>query len=57
MILFGKEEILNEYYQSQKVGVNAREARHLASFCTTLPYVFGHEKDGVPHTSKHALPA
>ena len=52
-----KKEVLNEYYQSQKVGVNAGEARHLASFRTTLPYVFGHEKDGVPHTSKHALPA
>lgn len=52
-----KKEVLNEYYQSQKVGVNASEARHLASFRTTLPYVFGHEKDGVPHTSKHALPA
>ena len=52
-----KKEILNEYYQSMKVGVNAQEARHLASFRTTLPYVFGHEKDGVPHTSKHAIPA
>lgn len=52
-----KKEVLKEYYQSLKVGVNASEARHLASFCTTLPYVFGHNKDDTPHTSKHALPA
>jgi len=42
-----RKEVLSEWYQSTKVGCSAQEARHIASFKTTLPHVLGHTKDGV----------
>jgi hypothetical protein len=55
-VFYEQKDVLNELYQSQKVGVNAQEARHIASFKTTLPYVLGHAKEGSPNP-KHYLPA
>ena len=51
-----RKDVLSEWYQSTKVGCSAQEARHIASFKTTLPHVFGHTKDGVV-SPKHKLPA
>jgi len=51
-----RKDMLSEWYQSTKVGCSAQEARHIASFKTTLPYVLGHTKDGVI-LPKHKLPA
>ena len=51
-----RKEVLSEWYQSTKVGCSAQEARHIASFKTTLPHVLGHSKDGVI-SPKHKLPA
>jgi len=51
-----RKEVLSEWYQSTKVGCSAQEARHFASFKTTLPHVLGHSKDGVT-SAKHKLPA
>ena len=51
-----RKEVLNEWYQSTKVGCSAQEARHIASFKTTLPHVLGHSKDDVI-SPKHKLPA
>jgi hypothetical protein len=51
-----RKELISEWYQSTKVGCSAQEARHIASFKTTLPHVLGHSKDGVI-SAKHKLPA
>ena len=51
-----RKEVLSEWYQSSRVGCSAQEARHIASFRTTLPHVFGYCKDGVV-SAKHKLPA
>ncbi len=52
-----RKDVLQEWYQSSKVGVNEASARHMASFRLTLPTVFGRTKEGVSFTSKHHLPA
>jgi hypothetical protein len=49
-----RKDVLAEMYQSAKVGVSAQEAKHIASFKTTLPYVFGAKSENA--TSKHKLP-
>lgn len=52
-----RKDVLQEWYQSAKVGVNEAAARHMASFRLVLPTVFGRVKDGSPTTGKHHLPA
>jgi hypothetical protein len=54
-VFYECKDMLNELYKSQKVGVNAQKARHIASFKTTLLYVLGHIKEGSPNP-KHYLP-
>ena len=50
--------VLQEWYQSAKVGVNESSARCMASFRLVLPTVFGRTKEGAPPVSvKHLLPA
>ncbi len=51
-----RKEVINEWYQATKVGLDEREARHIASFKITYPTVFGHVKEGATPT-KHHLPA
>jgi len=51
-----RTEVMSEWYQAEKVGVTTQQARHMASFRTTLPHVFGHTKDTGVGT-KHPLPA
>ena len=47
--------VLDDIYKDQKVGFGTEaESRMLASFCLTLPTVFGQIKDG--RVSKHHLP-
>ena len=41
-----RKDVLQEWYQSSKVGVNEASARHMASFRLTLPTVFGRTKEG-----------
>jgi hypothetical protein len=55
-IFYEQMDVLNEFYQSQKIGVKAKEARHIASYKTALPYILGHIKDGTPNPT-HYLPA
>ena len=50
-----RKDVLDEHYQSKKLGITAQEARHIASFRTTLPHVFGYVKDGT--NTKFPLPA
>ncbi len=50
------KEVLNEWYQASKVGLDEREARHVASFKITYPTVFGYVKEGTANL-KHILPA
>jgi hypothetical protein len=53
-----RRDVLQEWYQSTKVGVNEASARHMASFRLVLPTVFGRTKEGAPPVSvKHYLPA
>jgi len=53
-----RRDVLQEWYQSAKVGVNEASARHMASFRLVLPTVFGRTKEGAPPISvKHMLPA
>jgi hypothetical protein len=52
-----RRDVLQEWYQSSKVGVNEALARHMASFRLTLPMVFGRTKEGTSLSSKHHLPA
>jgi hypothetical protein len=49
--------VLQEWYQSTKVGVSEASACHMASFRLVLPAVFGRTKEGTALTSKHHLPA
>jgi len=51
-----RKEVINEWYQATKVGLDEREARHVASFKITYPTVFGYIKEGAS-SSKHHLPA
>jgi hypothetical protein len=43
-----RRDVLQEWYQSAKVGVNEASARHMASFRLVLPTVFGRTKEGSP---------
>jgi hypothetical protein len=52
-----RKDVLQEWYQSTKVGVNEASARHMASFRLILPTVFGRTKEGAPVSAKHLLPA
>jgi len=53
-----RRDVLQEWYQSTKVGVKEASARHMASFRLVLPTVFGRTKEGAPPVSvKHYLPA
>jgi len=53
-----RKDVLQEWYQSAKVGVNESSAWHMASFCLVLPMDFGRTKEGAPPVSvKHLLPA
>jgi len=52
-----RKDVLQEWYQSAKVGVNESSARHMASFRLVLPTVFGRSKEGVPTNAKHHLPS
>jgi hypothetical protein len=49
--------VLQEWYQSTKVGVNEASTRHMVSLRLTLPTVFGRTKEGVSFTSRHHVPA
>jgi hypothetical protein len=40
------KDVLQEWYQSSKVGENEAWARHMASFWLTIPTVFGRIKGG-----------
>jgi len=51
-----RKEVINEWYQATKVGLDEREARHIASFKITYPTVFGYVKEGTVTTKNH-LPA
>jgi len=51
-----RKEVISEWYQATKVGLDEREARHVASFKITYPTVFGYNKEG-SSSSKHHLPA
>jgi len=42
-----RKEVISERYQATKVGLDEREARHVASFKITYPTVFGHIKGRV----------
>jgi len=52
-----RKDVLQEWYQSAKVGVNEASARHMASFRLVLPTVFGRTKEGAPVSAKHHLPS
>jgi hypothetical protein len=51
-----RKDVISEWYQATKVGLDEREARHVASFKITSPTVFGYIKEG-SSSSKHHLPA
>jgi hypothetical protein len=51
-----RKEVINEWYQATKVGLDERKARHIASFKITYPTVFGYVKEGTVTTKNH-LPA
>jgi len=51
-----RKEVISEWYQATKVGLDEREARHVASFKITYPTVFGYIKEG-SSSLKHHLPA
>jgi len=51
-----RKDVISEWYQASKVGLDEREARHIASFKITYPTVFGYVKDGAA-TTKYHLPA
>jgi len=52
-----RKDVLQEWYQSSKVGVNEASARHMASFRLILPTVFGRTKEGITLSPKHHLPS
>ena len=52
-----RKDVLQEWYQSVKVGINEASARHMASFRLVLPTVFGRTKEGTVTSSKHHLPS
>ncbi len=52
-----RKDVLQEWFQSTKVGVNEGMAQHMASFCLILPTVFGQTKKRVPESVKHHFPA
>ncbi len=51
-----RKEVINEWYQATRVGLDEREAQHIASFKITYPTVFGHIKEGASNVKNH-LPA
>ncbi len=51
-----RKDVISEWYQATKVGLDEREARHVASFKITYPTVFGYVKEGAA-ASKYHLPA
>lgn len=51
-----RKDVISEWYQATKVGLDEREARHVASFKITYPTVFGYVKEGAA-SSKYHLPA
>ena len=51
-----RKEVISELYQDTKVGLDEREARHVATFKITYPTVFGYIKEG-SSSSKHHFPA
>ena len=51
-----RKDVISEWYQATKVGLDEREARHVASFKITYPTVFGYIKES-SSSSKHHLPA
>ncbi len=51
-----RTEVINEWYQATKVGLDECEARHVVSFKITYPTVFGYVKEGTSN-AKHHLPA
>jgi hypothetical protein len=51
-----RKDVVNEWYQASKVGLDEREARHVASFKITYPMVFGYVKEGTTSVKCH-LPA
>jgi hypothetical protein len=52
-----RKDVLQEWYQSSKVGVNEASACHMASFHLILPTVFGRTKEGTATSPKHHLPS
>jgi len=52
-----RKSVLQEWYQSTKVGVNEASARHMASFRLILPSVFGRTKEGSVVSTKQHLPS
>jgi len=52
-----RKDVLQEWYQYTKVGVNKASARYMASLGLILPTVFSRTREGAPTSSKHHLPA
>jgi hypothetical protein len=52
-----RKDMLQEWYQTTKVGINEASARHMASFQLVLPTVFGRTREGAPVSARHHLPA
>jgi hypothetical protein len=52
-----RKDVLQEWYQLAKVGVNKASAHLMASFRLVLPTVFGRTKEGAPVSVKHHQPA
>jgi hypothetical protein len=50
-----RKDVISEWYQATKVGLDEREARHVASFKITYPTVIGYIKES-SSSSKHHLP-
>jgi len=46
-----RKDVISEWYQATKVGLDEREARHVASFKITSPIVFGYIRKVPPHQS------
>jgi hypothetical protein len=52
-----RKDMLQEWYQSTKVGINEASARHMASFRLVLPTVFSRTREGAPVSARHHFPA
>lgn len=51
-----RKDVINEWYQTTKVGLDEHEACHVASFKITYPMVSRYIKEGA-NNIKHHLPA